>query len=503
MPSNATRAVVIDSLDKPGHRSGQQILKGVANSQCIVVMGAGISVEAQIPDYRSPDGLLSSIIDILGEKYKGKDIFMNSGGPKQNQLAALNYLMTTLRQHARSVPLTDFHRLITVMLDTGRAVKCITRNFDGLETRDRPDLKSKVIEMHGNNNALSCPAGHLPIGPEDILAYEEDFSKGIEITCPTCLSKARERSEKDARLRNINTVYDLRPAVYLDERLVPDLQDVKSRIELLSLASSCQVLLIVGTSLSTPQAFQLVVELADKVHESEGVVVFINTKDLSKSRIAHFVDYHLQMDAQVCARFMLKVIAQQETFDVRQGKDIWLELAERDLTGTTVEGLPPLSIPVCCQNLGAMCVTLDKFAPTPLRPFEERIRDFVCPDCYPYEEGQLYPHLVRAPRFMYELPEIPKKLVLVLYYLGQFWTLSEHIEGVIVGSWTAEGWACSTKQIRLQNVYEYPDIVINCLYDPKTYEMLVVYVTHGVTAQGLYQIGDNVALGAEEVMSWP
>lgn len=116
---------------------------------------------------------------------------MSTEGPKVGQLTALNFVMTTLRQHARTARLTDFHNLIATMLETGRAPMCLTRNFDGLETRDRPDLKSKVIELHGTNDTLSCPAGHVPIGPEDISNYDDDFLKGVEIACPVCVEKCK------------------------------------------------------------------------------------------------------------------------------------------------------------------------------------------------------------------------------------------------------------------------------------------------------------------------
>ncbi|KAG8691687.1 hypothetical protein FRC11_012892 [Ceratobasidium sp. 423] len=312
MSSDKTRAKVFTSLDTPGRKSAQRVLEGVANSRCMIVLGAGVSVAAELPDYRSPGiGILTSTFDILGQRFKGKDLFLSTTGPAANQLFALNHIMTTLRQHARTAELTDCHRLITLMLDTGRAAKCLTRNFDGLETRERPDLSSKVIEMHGSNNWLSCPAGHLPVGPGDILQYDDDFLKGIELTCPTCLEKRQERSEKDKRLRNNNTIYNLRPAVYLDERLVPDLHDVEVRAGLLSEASSCQVLLIAGTSLSTPQVYQLVLELAEKIQASEGVVVFINTKTTLKGRILRCFDYYLQIDVQHCAQFISNLIAKQ------------------------------------------------------------------------------------------------------------------------------------------------------------------------------------------------
>ncbi|GAB1525306.1 hypothetical protein RhiTH_009921 [Rhizoctonia solani] len=420
--SNATRGKLYSSLADSGRKSAQRVLEGVANSRCMIICGAGISVEAQIPDYRSPGGLMSSKFRIFNEKVAGKDVFANTDAAGGLHVKVLNYIMTSLRQHARVAPVTDFHRLIQTMLNTDRAVKCLTRNFDGLETRDQPNLATKVIELHGKNDTISCLSGHTISTNGEIIGYEDMFMQGDEVPCPTCSTSGRERSEGNKRLRNLNVVHLLRPGVYLDERFIPSMSSGEdSRNELCDLVASCQVLLIVGTSLATPHAFSLVMELERRIHESEGVVVFINTKDMSKGRLAHAVDYHIQLDAQECARYILNSIAQQNEFDVQRGKEIWLELSERELSGTSAEALEPLTIP-----------TSDILAQ----------------------------HFVAAPRFFHHSVESPKKLRVVMFHLGQFWPISEHLEGCIVSAWKAEGWACLTTQIRLQDLSESPTMVI-------------------------------------------
>ncbi|CAE6361975.1 unnamed protein product [Rhizoctonia solani] len=510
--SNATRGKLYSSLADSGRKSAQRVLEGVANSRCMIICGAGISVEAQIPDYRSPGGLMSSKFRIFNEKVAGKDVFANTDAAGGLHVKVLNYIMTSLRQHARVAPVTDFHRLIQTMLNTDRAVKCLTRNFDGLETRDQPNLATKVIELHGKNDTISCLSGHTISTNGEIIGYEDMFMQGDEVPCPTCSTSGRERSEGNKRLRNLNVVHLLRPGVYLDERFIPSMSSGEdSRNELCDLVASCQVLLIVGTSLATPHAFSLVMELERRIHESEGVVVFINTKDMSKGRLAHAVDYHIQLDAQECARYILNSIAQQNEFDVQRGKEIWLELSERELSGTSAEALEPLTIPVCCicshpmedvllactscnryfcfespeHKLGRMCVSLDRFSPSQPIPFNERKSQFVCPECYDHEEGKMYPHFVAAPRFFHHSVESPKKLRVVMFHLGQFWPISEHLEGCIVSAWKAEGWATD---------YQFS----GC--EQKTYNTLVVYVTHALYNNGLYQLTDSIALGPQKFL---
>lgn len=72
----------------------------------------------------------------------------------------------------------------------------------------------------------------------------------------------------------------------------------------------CDTLLIVGTSLKTEGAYDLVLDLANVVHNSDGVVIYVDHADLKPARFGRFVDFHLKMDLQLCCEAIMKVMDQ-------------------------------------------------------------------------------------------------------------------------------------------------------------------------------------------------
>lgn len=95
-------------------------------------------------------------------------------------------------------------------------------------------------------------------------------------------------------------VHQLRAAVLLDESLDPELQLGYLESSLFDDTKGCDTMLIVGTSLKTKAAYDLVCELASTVHDSEGAVIYIEQSDLKVSRFGRFVDFHLKVDLQEC-----------------------------------------------------------------------------------------------------------------------------------------------------------------------------------------------------------
>lgn len=115
--------------------------------------------------------------------------------------------------------------------------------------------------------------------------------------------------QKCSGKRSRGQIYNLRPAVLLNESIDPELlYDGTLYDSLMEEVGGSDLLLIVGTSLKTDSAFNLVRDLAETVHNSEGAVVLIDTAELKKGRLAQLVDFHLQMDAQVCAEAILSTI---------------------------------------------------------------------------------------------------------------------------------------------------------------------------------------------------
>ena len=100
--------------------------------------------------------------------------------------------MTEYRIKARAAQLTPFHQFLHRAMDEKRVAHCLTRNFDGLETRDRPDLVDDVLMLHGDNRVLTCLAPTCGyISGEQVAQYDHLLTNGQDIRCPTCVSKCR------------------------------------------------------------------------------------------------------------------------------------------------------------------------------------------------------------------------------------------------------------------------------------------------------------------------
>lgn len=115
----------------------------------------------------------------------GQDLFDVSTTQDTNKLAILNNLMTKFRIHARTAPITSFHRLVASIHGTGQLQRCYTQNFDGLQTREYPEMENKVVELHGSNRRLFCYAcGQSPELPAS--DFDAKFINHGLVECPHC-----------------------------------------------------------------------------------------------------------------------------------------------------------------------------------------------------------------------------------------------------------------------------------------------------------------------------
>lgn len=127
---------------------------------------------------------------------KGSSLFRLYRSAQGDKLQVLQRLMAGYRRTARTAALTPFHTFLQRSLERGRVVKCLTRNFDGLETRDRPDLEEQVVMLHGDNRVLTCGDGRCPnVLGDDVESYESDFLAGNPVFCPSCCAR-REFSRR-------------------------------------------------------------------------------------------------------------------------------------------------------------------------------------------------------------------------------------------------------------------------------------------------------------------
>lgn len=139
----------------------------------VAFSGAGISTEAGIPDFRSPQGIYSTS-DAME--------WLSASSFHRNPAAFYRATLDLVSTMARAEP-TAAHRLLVRLEEMGKMEAVVTQNIDGLHTAAG---SSKVYELHGTwrtGRCTACGARH------DMAPFFAEIEKGT-IEIPTCASCA-------------------------------------------------------------------------------------------------------------------------------------------------------------------------------------------------------------------------------------------------------------------------------------------------------------------------
>jgi len=182
-------------------------------NHALAFTGAGMSVESDIPDFRSPDGLWRTYPP---EEYATLSAFRRDPDKVWVMLRA----MTEVLEAADPNP---GHDALARLQRQGLLKRVLTQNIDGLHARAGSD---QPIEVHGSHRGLHCPA------------------------CDLREPKAAPPSSGVPRCRRCGGPMKP-PVVLFEEGLPPALG------EAMRLASRCDLMLVVGTSLQVYPAASL------------------------------------------------------------------------------------------------------------------------------------------------------------------------------------------------------------------------------------------------------
>ncbi|GAM24735.1 hypothetical protein SAMD00019534_079100 [Acytostelium subglobosum LB1] len=152
-------------------------LQGVANhikaghaKNIVVLTGAGISVAAGIPDFRSPTSGLYYNLEKYNLPYKTAifDIEYFAENPKP-------FFLIAKELYPGNFQPTPVHHFIKLLHDKNVLLRNYTQNIDTLERQaDVPD--SKLVEAHGSfatSKCLSCKKQHSKEWVKDIIFKDE------------------------------------------------------------------------------------------------------------------------------------------------------------------------------------------------------------------------------------------------------------------------------------------------------------------------------------------
>ncbi|KAI5304788.1 hypothetical protein KEM56_005926 [Ascosphaera pollenicola] len=246
----------------------------------VVVAGAGISVAAGIPDFRSSHGLFTT----LKREHKlrgasGKQLFDASVYSTSDLTTSFHEMVRSLSSMASNAHPTLFHHLMARLAKEGRLLRLYTQNVDGIET-SLPPLRTEVplntkapwprtIQLHGGLEMMVCQkCRHTsPFQPEL-------FSGPTPPLCDHCKSIESHRSSAGQRSRGVGR---LRPRIVLYNESNPDEEAIGSVVTA-DLRAKPDALIVVGTSMKIPGVRRIVKEMGNMVRKGrkDGVAIWIN-----------------------------------------------------------------------------------------------------------------------------------------------------------------------------------------------------------------------------------
>jgi len=176
--SLASRQPVVggNALKTKDLRGVAEYVNSDACKNIVVMCGAGISVSAGIPDFRTPGTGLYDNLAAYDLPYP--QAVFEIGFFKSNPEPF--YLLASHLQPGKFEP-TKTHKFIKLLETKKKLRRCFTQNIDSLETKAGVS-EEKVVAAHGNFDTARCLRGHA----QDVKKVMEHVARGAPMRCEQC-----------------------------------------------------------------------------------------------------------------------------------------------------------------------------------------------------------------------------------------------------------------------------------------------------------------------------
>ncbi|KAH7902953.1 DHS-like NAD/FAD-binding domain-containing protein, partial [Hygrophoropsis aurantiaca] len=283
--------------------------------------GAGISVAAGIPDFRSKQKIPG--IPQLGKK-KLKDMFQLSMLTQESQKPLFCQFIASLARKTDESEPTLFHELLRVLDRRGVLVRTYTQNIDGLEPKaglstyhrssSRGDLRTDTcVPLHGDLQHVYC---QLCNAVEPLSRHQEQLAGGSLPACSSCYHKQESRREAGLRVQTVPTMV---PDVVLYGQEHPDADGIaRFQTQDLSGARKVDLLLVVGTGMHILGTQRMIRDFAHTVRRDQPPddpsprVVYLNLDFRQRKKWEAIFDLWVQADCQAVARAVLDELSSVE-----------------------------------------------------------------------------------------------------------------------------------------------------------------------------------------------
>ena len=245
----------------------------------VVVAGAGISVSAGIPDFRSSHGLFRSLPGEHKIKGSGKELFDASVYKDDSSTSSFHDMVRKLSRMSASAKPTLFHRLIARLAKENRLLRLYTQNVDGLENGLEP-LQTEVplshkapwprtIQLHGGLDKMMCQKCR------HISDFQPHLFEGPDPPpCPECVTHDALRTTHAGK--RSHGVGRLRPRMVLYNEQNPD-EEAIGAVATADGRTRPDAVIVVGTSMKIPGVRRIVRHMCKIVRDrKEGTAIWIN-----------------------------------------------------------------------------------------------------------------------------------------------------------------------------------------------------------------------------------
>lgn len=245
----------------------------------VVIAGAGISVSAGIPDFRSSTGLFATARNQHKLKASGKHLFDASVYKHNETTQSFHTMVREMSQMTKNAKPTPFHHLLASLAQEGRLLRFYSQNIDCIDTSMKPlatnvPLNPKApwpatIQLHGGLEKMVCTkcSSLEPFNGEVFDGPEAPLCHACVVDDEVRTAHAGKRSHGIGRLR---------PRFVLYNEYNPD-EEAIGNVSSADLKARPDCVLVVGTTLKVPGTRRLVKEMCQVTRSRKnGLTVYIN-----------------------------------------------------------------------------------------------------------------------------------------------------------------------------------------------------------------------------------
>jgi NAD-dependent SIR2 family protein deacetylase len=207
--------------------------------------------------------------------------------------------MANLAKTAAGAQPTAFHKLLKELLCRGILGRTYTQNIDNLELKaglEGVGEEPNCVQLHGSLMEVQCTQCAFT---EHTHHHFSALSSGRLPPCPKCEMWIEKRKSEGKRGTRCGI---LRPAIILYGEQHPKSDDI-TKMQVCD-ESEADNLLVVGTSLSTFGAVNLIKNLSNSIRQRGGGVYYMDIAS-PPAKLVPFFDDVLQADCQEFANYML------------------------------------------------------------------------------------------------------------------------------------------------------------------------------------------------------